>query len=307
MQHSDSAADRKLIAERLHAEQWTVERIAAALNVSRRAVTRDLEVPKPPFERRRCKTCHSMFTPKRSDARHCSTACKQKAYRQSLKRSVMPDEALVLVGEARREAIKTIKRRHYARSVPSGKSHYMRFRDALVVWSIPANNNIARFILGWDGGVVWELSRLWAPDGHEKNLLTRAISHAVKRLVELERPDAVVSYADPNVGHLGGVYRPPLGSITGRVTRAGPTASRRERSFRDGPFTLSLRAERLEQGGDRAIGLCRVEPAGQAPVRAVPFKASEKEKMAGTPASSGPASQAPYSTTGRLRPARAAM
>jgi len=26
--HSDSAADRKLIAERLHAEQWTVERIA---------------------------------------------------------------------------------------------------------------------------------------------------------------------------------------------------------------------------------------------------------------------------------------
>jgi len=206
MQHSDSAADRKLIAERLHAEQWTVERIAAALNVSRRAVTCDLEVPKP-VERRRCKTCHSMFTPKRSDACHCSTACKQKAYRQSLKRSDMPDEALVLVGEARREAIKTIKRRHYTQSVPSGKSHYMRFRDALVVWSIPANNNIARFVLGWDGGVVWELSRLWAPDGHEKNLLTRAISHAVKRLVELERPDAVVSYADPNVGHLGGVYR----------------------------------------------------------------------------------------------------
>ena len=123
MQYSDSAADRKLIAERLHAEQWTVERIAAALNVSRRAVTRDLEVPKP-VERRRCKTCHSMFTPKRSDARHCSTACKQKAYRQSLKRSDMPDEALVLVGEARREAIKTIKRRHYTQSVPSGKSHY---------------------------------------------------------------------------------------------------------------------------------------------------------------------------------------
>ena len=167
MQHSDSAADRKLIAERLHAEQWTVERIAAALNVSRRAVTCDLEVPKP-VERRRCKTCHSMFTPKRSDARHCSTACKQKAYRQSLKRSDMPDEALVLVGEARREAIKTIKRRHYTQSVPSGKSHYMRFRDALVVWSIPANNNIARFVLGWDGGVVWELSRLWGRMGMKR-------------------------------------------------------------------------------------------------------------------------------------------
>jgi hypothetical protein len=55
--------------------------------------------------------------------------------------------------------------------------------------------------------VVWELSRLWAPDGHRDNLLTQAISEAVKKLRSLEPVDALVSYADPNVGHTGGVYR----------------------------------------------------------------------------------------------------
>ena len=107
-----------------------------------------------------------------------------------------PLEALVsrqLLGDERTQAQETIKRNHYTRSVPSGKSHYVQFGDAIVVWSIPANKNIARFVLGWPGN-VWELSRLWAPDGHEKNLLTQAISAAVKMIVR-------------NAGHKGGVYR----------------------------------------------------------------------------------------------------
>jgi len=82
----------------------------------------------------------------------------------------------------------------------------MQFREAIIVWSLPANNNIAKFILGWKG-IVWELSRLWAPDDHERNLLTQAISRSLKRLVKIENPDAVISYADPSVGHSGGVYR----------------------------------------------------------------------------------------------------
>lgn len=111
-----------------------------------------------------------------------------------------------LKGDARKSAIETIKAKHYTRSVPSGKSYYLQFEDALIVWSIPANNNIARFVLGWPGN-VWELSRLYAPDGHEKNLLTRAISAGVSAIRRLENPDALVSYADPNVGHQGGVYQ----------------------------------------------------------------------------------------------------
>ena len=117
-----------------------------------------------------------------------------------------PGRATLLLGQDREFAAEVIRRNHYTHSVPSGKSHYVAFKDCIVVWSIPANKNIATFILGWSGN-VWELARLWAPDGHEKNLLTQAISAAVEVIVRLERPDALVSYADPNAGHKGGVYR----------------------------------------------------------------------------------------------------
>lgn len=116
------------------------------------------------------------------------------------------EAATILLGQDRFQAAQTIRGFHYTHSVPSGKSHYVRFQDALVVWAIPANNNLANFILGWPGN-VWELSRLWAPDGHDKNLLTQAISAGVKIIQAIESPDALVSYADPNAGHRGGVYR----------------------------------------------------------------------------------------------------
>lgn len=125
----------------------------------------------------------------------------------------------VLTKEARSAAIEMIRERHYTRTVPSGKSHYIRFKDAIVVWSLPANKNIAKFLLNWQGN-VWELSRLWAPNGHEPNLLTQAISAAVKELQRLETPDALVSYADPNAGHKGGVYRAASWIYTGASSEA---------------------------------------------------------------------------------------
>ena len=87
--------------------------------------------------------------------------------------------AMVLLGEDRARAISVLRQNHYTKSVPAGKSYYISFGDALVVWSIPANRNIGKFVLGFDGN-TWELSRLWAPDGHDRNLLTMAISAAVK-------------------------------------------------------------------------------------------------------------------------------
>jgi hypothetical protein len=113
---------------------------------------------------------------------------------------------MILQNDALSEAKKIICSNHYTRSVPSGKSYYIMYESAIVVWSIPANKNIAKYILGREGN-VWELSRLWAPDGHRHNLLTQAISYAVKIIQKLEQPDALVSYADPSVGHSGGVYR----------------------------------------------------------------------------------------------------
>lgn len=117
-----------------------------------------------------------------------------------------PETPGLLLDADRLVAISTIKSSHYTKSVPSGKSYYLSYGPAILVWSIPANQHIAKFILGYKGS-VWELSRLWAPDGHAPNLLTQTISAGVKLLRSLEPVDLVVSYADPNVGHTGGVYR----------------------------------------------------------------------------------------------------
>lgn len=125
-----------------------------------------------------------------------------------------------LTGAARQAAADLITERHYAHSVPSGKSRYFTFGESIVVFSLPANNNVARFLLGAAGhpGNVWELSRLWAPDGHEPNLLTRAISQAAAAFHQAE-PDvlALISYADPNVGHAGGIYRAASWTYLGQV------------------------------------------------------------------------------------------
>lgn len=147
-----------------------------------------------------------------------------------------------LLGEERAKAINTIRENHYTRSVPSGKSHYFLYGPAIVCFSIPANKNIARFILGSPGS-VWELSRLWAPDGHDRNLLTMAISRAVKLIQNLENPDALVSYADPNAGHKGGVYRAASWIYHGKSEevrayrgKSGEIVSRR--AFHSGPKGL---------------------------------------------------------------------
>lgn len=113
----------------------------------------------------------------------------------------------LLFEDERDWAKKLIADNHYSHCVPSGKSHYVFFDGAIVVWSIPANKNIAGFLFS-QPVVCWELSRLWAEDFHAPNLLTQAISFGIKTLRTAEPSvEALVSYADPNAGHLGGVYK----------------------------------------------------------------------------------------------------
>ena len=105
---------------------------------------------------------------------------------------------------------------HYARSVPSGKTHYVFHDPVFFAFSIPANKNISKFLIG-EPNRVWELSRMWANDGHKKNALTQSLKKAVQTFQSLE-PDAlaIVSYADPNVGHDGGVYKAASWIATGQ-------------------------------------------------------------------------------------------
>jgi hypothetical protein len=110
---------------------------------------------------------------------------------------------------------------HYTHSIPSGENIFTQFEDAVIVFSRPANKNVSRWLLGADN-YVWELSRMWAPDGHRRTLLTEAIAAcveefaiAVKRL-SAGTCTALVSYADPNAGHTGTVYRAASWSYLGQ-------------------------------------------------------------------------------------------
>lgn len=157
----------------------------------------------------------------------------------------------VLTGPARAAAIALVRRNHYTRSVPSGKTHVIAAHGAVVLWSIPANRNIAQFIL-WKGAAVWELSRLWAPDGHARNTLSQAISVAVRDLESLEAVDAVVSYADPNAGHSGTVYKAASWAFDGQ--------SEESRLYR-GPDGV-LVARRAFHSGSRGMRRSEIEALG---------------------------------------------
>ena len=167
----------------------------------------------------------------------------------------------LLFGAERRAAERLICERHYTASVPSGKSYYVPYEDAIVIWAIPANPHLSRFVTRLDDGKVWELARLWAPDGHRPNLLTEAIASAVRtlRLVETDT-DAVVSYADPAAGHHGGIYRAASWRYHGRSeSRAWRSATGEivaRRAFHSG--TSFLRKPQIE-----ALGYTQVTTPGK--------------------------------------------
>lgn len=166
------------------------------------------------------------------------------------------------MGLDRMRAKTIIAENHYTKSVPSGDSFFFSCGGAIVCFSIPANKNISSFLLGSGFGDVWELSRLWAPDGHRKNLLTAALSIAVKsfRIIRPQVP-AIVSYADPNAGHHGGVYRAASWIDCGQSeeTRAyqspdGVIVARR--AFHSGSY--ALKKKEIE-----AQGYCEIKSPGK--------------------------------------------
>jgi hypothetical protein len=171
-----------------------------------------------------------------------------------------PFRAELLAGDRRRAAEALVAERHYTHTTPSGKSHWFSCGEsgALVVFSLPANNQADRAVLG-RRGVVWELTRLWAPDGHAPNLLTRSIAAAVAAF-RLTEPacEALVSYADPHAGHGGGVYRAASWVYQGQSTEGrayvgpdGRTVARRK--FHSGD--RSMRKAEIEALGYREIRL----------------------------------------------------
>lgn len=165
-----------------------------------------------------------------------------------------------LTGPEKESGAAIIKERHYTQSFPSGKTHLFAFGDALIAYSIPANPYVARWLLGLPptGNPVWELTRLWAPDGHEANLLTQAIAESVAALRRVEPGvQALISYADPNVGHSGGVYRAASWVFMGQSEEA--------RAYRTADGRIIAR--RAFHSGSRHMTKSEIEATGAVQLR----------------------------------------
>jgi hypothetical protein len=162
--------------------------------------------------------------------------------------------------DKRRVLADRIRQNHYTGSVPSGKSFYFAFEDAVVVYAIPANRNLSHWLLGKPNAVL-ELARLVAPDGHRPNLLTEAISASVRWLREREPTcEAIISYADSAAGHHDGVYRAaswvPLATLPNkqsfRNTRTGRIVGRR--SFHSNGKAQLRESEIIALGHEKTAG-----------------------------------------------------
>jgi len=145
----------------------------------------------------------------------------------------------------------TITSQHYLRSMPTAGTRTFEFESALVVFSPPASPTVAAS-LGFEPTEVWELSRLWAPDRHAPDLLTRALAYAVREFRKIEpNVAALVSFADPAAGHRGGIYRAASWAYLGQSeeTRAFRYADGRPVHHR------TLTRKKIDKAARQAMGI----------------------------------------------------
>jgi len=104
-----------------------------------------------------------------------------------------------------------IQRRHYLRSVPAAATiaYAVGFEGRVVGGAIltPGGRNAHRVIVGARPGDVATLARLWLADEIPRNAESRVLGAILRDLRREGRFKAVVSYADPQAGHTGIVYR----------------------------------------------------------------------------------------------------
>ena len=115
------------------------------------------------------------------------------------------------------------------------RAHYLKKRPAVtvltlvvdvdgiasgaVVFSLPPRETERRY-----GVKVWELARLYLIDGLPKNAETWVIGAAIRYIKKHHRDvGALVSYADPSVGHQGTIYKASNWASDGRTDEGRKT------------------------------------------------------------------------------------
>jgi hypothetical protein len=117
-----------------------------------------------------------------------------------------------------RQSANDMIRRHYLKKWPGvcvmtlGLFCYGDLRG-VIVFSLPPRETFKRY-----GGLTWELGRLWVSDEVPANAETYLIGRAVRYIRQTRRDvKALVSYADPSVGHRGTIYKAANWTADGRT------------------------------------------------------------------------------------------
>ncbi len=104
-----------------------------------------------------------------------------------------------------------IEEHHYLHTVPAAASRcfgvYLKDRLVGAVVFTPGARNAHQLLQAGHQGDVLTLARLWLSDELPANSESRVIGICLRTLRRERRWRAVVSYADPSVGHVGTIYQ----------------------------------------------------------------------------------------------------
>lgn len=105
---------------------------------------------------------------------------------------------------------------HYLHTFPAAMSINYKCGDTIIVYGYSSNPYLQNYLFSADVGLL-ELRRLWAPDGHDRNALTKAIHLSLSALrSDYKTCQAVVAFADPVHDHHGGIYQAASWMYTGK-------------------------------------------------------------------------------------------
>ena len=110
-----------------------------------------------------------------------------------------------------KEAREFIATYHYSKTMPDSTmevcmGYYGDILAGICVFGMGAGISQYKAILPTiEQGQYRELTRLWSPDGFPKNTESRLISESIKLLPK--KVKLLLSFADPNQGHLGTIYQ----------------------------------------------------------------------------------------------------
>lgn len=106
---------------------------------------------------------------------------------------------------------------HYLHSYPGGWSLPLVDPEhgGVAVFVIP-RQHVCNFLFGRPVRLL-ELSRLWSLDGSDPNYLSTFLARCIRGIRETRAADALVSYADPEVGHTGTIYQATNWTYMGRT------------------------------------------------------------------------------------------